>query len=669
MSNNICNNNAVDGAPAPRRGTISTADLLRDCFSEEQLELISTRGIDKTEDSWDDEGFSALLIDPYHLKEADEGGITEHYFHSAGQLEQSGFSVYMEDAYSEEKLLEIVEQQEQQEQDLHEESYLEYINGEFADEFLKYAEAQAEQQEQDLHGESYLEYIKEEVADETLKHAEAQAEQSMIVPVYRRKAKEEAVHNIIQGKVEGSIKEKTAYAHALKIIEDNDMIFFDSPELDNSSVSCYNGRYWERLTDTKLESMIYSHLSGAERNSYDGIAQRVKNIKQFIFLECQERYYREDGRFKPKQWKKAENRIVFKNCVYDVLTQQTMPFDKKYPYYFGLNIEYVEATEETPTYDKFRRQATNGDGEAMDLFDLMLIYLCIPNRSGKCMFYLTYARDSGKSIFVELMEELFPPGLTSRFSPEHLGGRFSLSQVENSILITCPEMNIERIEPKACVEIKRLTGESKLRIEKKYVNQKTVINRAKIVIASNQGFDMGKYYDPALMRRIIAVPFLTSTRLEDIDYALKDKLKHEMPFIISNAARKFSRVIDLDGGIKIPECSLSQQLKQTWNAQPDCVSDFIETYLEATNNAESFIWKQDLYDQYKIFFSQNAIYTNSVCCDLNMLIDKVKAAFPCRSNKRRIASRAKNPKPAISGIRWKNPEDVPEEFSIGCSNE
>lgn len=460
------------------------------------------------------------------------------------------------------------------------------------------------------------------------------------------------------------------YAIACEVIKLFNISFLEIPQSRKQCPSYFNGRYWETLTEVKLQDLIYQYISTDDKDVISNIQKKISDISNYIFYECYRDICEIGHRFSPKDYKKVENCIVFTNCVYDTKKQKTYDFSSSLPYTFGLNIPYINNKENTPAYDKIRSRATGNDKEAMKLFNYMLAYLCIPNRSGKCLFYLADARDSGKSLLISVFSSIFPDNLVATLSPEHLNNRFELACAADKVLLACPEMKIGMLSSQTITELKRLTGEEKIRIEKKSANATTVTNRVKIVLASNGALNMGPFFDEALLRRVIAVPFLHTTPAEKLDYSLKAKLSAEMPYIISNAARKLHKIMDDKGGILIPECELSRKMKASWTQSSDCIEQFISLYLRRNNNTNSFIWKRDIYKVYQSFVSQSQTDSKAFVASEKTLNKKIETAFPgLQSSRRRIKSREKEGKAAYVGIEWAEDVSVPKKYKAGCSYE
>lgn len=383
--------------------------------------------------------------------------------------------------------------------------------------------------------------------------------------------------------------------------------------------------------------------------------QRVSN---FICYETRER-----GRacFSPEQFKKIENRVVFSNCVYDVAKDQTYDFSKKLPYSMAVQCKYLSRDIETPYYDKLRRNATGNDLESMEMFDRMIAYLMIPNRSAKCFFLICHAKDSGKTIFGEWICSLFSPSVRFTFDPDFLGSRFSLSGINRSVIATCLETNTNNLTKKAVAQLKTLTGETYVRMEEKYKNQTTTQLRCKLLLASNGGLFLPiGMEDAAFYRRLIVIPFIQSTPLNKIDPNLPRYLQEEKDAIASKAVRSLREHIGKDGGIIFEESALSRSIKESWYTKTNPAENFIREQLEFSPSTNDRLFKDDIYEAYQEYLktdiSEQMRESISVL-KRNDLIDQILRTFPgTRSGKARKKDES-TPTACLFCIKWRLDED------------
>lgn len=423
---------------------------------------------------------------------------------------------------------------------------------------------------------------------------------------------------------ERNILNESAYQYALTIMQKESLCFVDEPECSNG-ISRYNGMYWEMLSDDKLKGLIYESITETDKKQNDNIDRFCKNVAMYIKYEARKTYV-SHNRFQPKKFEKIQNRVVFKNCVYDARTGKVHEFDESLPYYFAVDAEYIEADKETPYYDKIKYDATDGDEESMEMFDLMIAYLMIPNRSAKCFFVMANARDSGKSLLGSFLADMYVGNRTKSIDPEHLAGRFSFANVTECVLLSCLEMNTDRLKKTAVSQFKLITGEKRIRSEAKYKNEQTIPIRFKLLLATNGGIVLPEgMADAAFYRRVIVIPFIKSTPLDRLISNLDKKLQSEKDAILSKCIRKLETHIGKDGGIVFPESKLSMQMKEKWMGGVCLDDEFIQSAFEYTGDTKSRVALEDVEMIYRAFIERKGQDKGAIIItDRKNLVAKIK---------------------------------------------
>ena len=434
-------------------------------------------------------------------------------------------------------------------------------------------------------------------------------------------------------------EEVTVYKYALDIMERESFCYLDSPEVSNN-ISRYNGMYWEVLNDKQLKAIVYQYISERDKYANNSIEFLCKNISTYIKYEVRDQYFK-GKKFTDADFRKIQNRVVFRNLVYDVQTGEKLEFDKNLPYYFAVDAEYIEEDEDTPFYEKLKADATEEDKDSMNMFDCMIAYLIIPNRSGKCYFVLANAKDSGKSLLGQFISNLYVGNRTQSIDPEHLGDRFAFSNVGEKVLLSCLEMNTARLKKNTVAQIKRITGESRIRSEAKYQNEQTIMVRFKLMLATNGGILLPEgVEDNAFYRRTIVIPFIKSTPLDSLISDMDKKLQKEKNAILSNAVRKFKTYISKDGGIVFPESVLSLSMKEKWIGGK-CVDDeFIKLAFSYTGDSKDRIAIKELEYVYQSYIEhQRMLIGDVIVSDRKILIHKICSTYAGVEKKK---SRVKN---------------------------
>lgn len=452
----------------------------------------------------------------------------------------------------------------------------------------------------------------------------------------------------------------TPYVYGMQVLKNNQLCYIDTADSGNM-LHIYNGRYWQFLDDDSLKQLAYDALPEYIKHAVSGIEHLITNIANYVRREVKKAYNEGRKRFSSQDYCDIENHIVFQNCVYDVKTGEKKDFSYKKPYYYAVECEYTDEDIETPYYDKFKYDSTQGDQDSMEMFDLMQAYLLIPNRKGKCFFIMSYAKDSGKTSFGEFIEKYFPDELVKKVDIEHLGGKFSYAGFDKAVLISCLELPLAKLSPSATKALKNFTGESKIEMEQKYQNQFTSKVRFKTLLASNGGLYLPTgEKDDAFFRRVIVIPFIYSTPLDELIADMPQRWEKERSAIISKCVRKFKHVITDDGGIVFPESFLSKEIKAKWMGDSLVNERFIREVIIYTGDKNDAITKKDLEIVYEAYYDQNTCGMGSdkpIKCskdDLNKMIQRI---YP-----NAVVSKARRPTLAnpdkkenlycILGVKW-----------------
>ena len=405
-----------------------------------------------------------------------------------------------------------------------------------------------------------------------------------------------------------SIEDFSVYEFAQSILEKYSIYHLDPSE---RTLWIHNGKAYEPLNDRKLGDLIYMELPKEIKMTTKSSKKLINDTIDYITKECtanpidikmSNKYYKT---FTEKDIRSIYNQVVLENGIYDAKTGEfRQNFDSKKPYYYVIHAKYLEeASDEeldTPFFDQLLIDATGGDKESIEMIMEALGMLLLPN---KCKKFVVAgnASNSGKSvIFGQFLDSLFDGTRISRVDSSKLGGRFALGNCADKLLISCLDIDEKALSSKAVGIIKRATGEYKVSVEAKYKDAEEIIVRFKFVFATNFGFSSQRY-DPGLVNRIIALPFIHETLEKDQCADLPERLQEEKDKIVTKILRKMKDIIDSDGSIVIKESALSQALKTEWTIANTFFADFCEQCLEVTDSEDDYVSLDELYTAYKRF--------------------------------------------------------------------
>lgn len=297
--------------------------------------------------------------------------------------------------------------------------------------------------------------------------------------------------------------------------------------------------------------------------------------------------------------KKDENKIVFTNCIYDAATHAVFKHSPNFFTLMPIKAKYIEREVETPVFDYFIESLdVSGEFSTMKtLFLEMLGYISIANPSGKCFFYLAPARDSGKSLFANFIQSIFPDDMVSTESINDLNQRFALADIEKKAICISMDLTSNTLSRDAVARIKNMTGDRKITVDQKYIPRRTVAHNCKFIFGSNHGLKISAP-DPAFWERVVVIPFVNTIPRERQDMNLLQQLLKEKDAIMTLAARSLSDL--LENNFVFPQTNVAKRLYHEWMGDAaNSVLEFVRYCCELMEGVYSFT--ADLYDKYVEF--------------------------------------------------------------------
>lgn len=200
---------------------------------------------------------------------------------------------------------------------------------------------------------------------------------------------------------------------------------------------------------------------------------------------------------------------------------------------------------ECPRFSQFLEEVLVTEAGATDPELILLMqeifgFCLLSGTKQQRAFFFTGSGQNGKSIMLELISRLFPPGLVSAL---HIGD-LTTSAFRSSALIG-KLANIVHEEESQKMDIsvlKNLISGEPMQVERKFKDPVLFTPRAKFFWASNN-IPSFEEIDPALKRRIYIVPFLKFIPPTKRDLDLKEKLFAELPGIFHFAFEGAKRLL------------------------------------------------------------------------------------------------------------------------------
>ncbi|UYZ22034.1 phage/plasmid primase, P4 family [Mesobacillus jeotgali] len=277
--------------------------------------------------------------------------------------------------------------------------------------------------------------------------------------------------------------------------------------------------------------------------------------------------------------------INFLNCVVDA--RDGIIYEKSLDYCFTnfVNAEYPDRfTTRGKTFEKFMGSITGGNPYLYNRLQEIFGYVLSDIRDLKIILYFVGPKDSGKSVVINLLEEIVGKEFCTNLSLHDMSEKFRLGKLYKKKLNCCGEtgeINLKRTDI-----IKAVSGNDTILAEEKNISPFSFTNKAALLFAGNElprivGLDKTR----AFSDRLIIVPFNFPTEKRRQDINLVNKLIDEKSYIVKWALDGLKRLIE--NNYVFTSC--------------DEVEDIYNDYLRENNSVQTFIDEQCIKDpRYKI---------------------------------------------------------------------
>ncbi len=296
------------------------------------------------------------------------------------------------------------------------------------------------------------------------------------------------------------------------------------------------------------------------------------------------------------------NKLNLLNGILDLETGELI--DHAPEFYFTKIIPYVFDLEETaPAWEKFLDEITGND-EALKNFLQQITGYCLTGSAREQVFFIFWGDGrNGKSTFIKVLLELLGPWAAQTPAETFLlkngsGGFSDLARLADKRLVCA----IETDEGGKLAEglIKTLSGNDRIATRHHYQEFFEYEPGFKTILTTNHKPRI-RGNDLAIWRRIRLVPFTWTIPEEKVDPDIFEKLKAEMPGILTWAVKGCFEWLN-HGKLETP--AVVKDAVKEYQQEQDQVSRFIDDCCErgADDDHES---AKNLYDSYKTWSIEN----------------------------------------------------------------
>lgn len=233
-------------------------------------------------------------------------------------------------------------------------------------------------------------------------------------------------------------------------------------------------------------------------------AQRRTEVMKYLDLICEE-----------KQQSEA-NYIAFKNGIYDISTDELMPYTPDIVLTNRINHNYNPQVYNQLTDNTLNKLACQ-DAEVRSLLEECIGY-CFYRRNelGKA-FILTGDKSNGKSTFLDLIKAILGDSNVSALDLRELGDRFSTSMLFGKLANIGDDIGDEFMQGNAVAIFKKIVTGNRIKAELKGKDPFEFNPYVKLLFSTN---DMPRMRDKtgAVIRRLVMIPFNATFSKSDADY-------------------------------------------------------------------------------------------------------------------------------------------------------
>ena len=335
------------------------------------------------------------------------------------------------------------------------------------------------------------------------------------------------------------------------------------------------------------------------------IKNKLRN--ELMGEEQQKKYYTDevvsylrDKNYKPEfNAELNPNIIPFNNCIFNLETEQTEPFNESY---FILNKLPIDLKEgECPVIDKFFDDCIGNELKPI-LYDLAA-YCLFRRQSYQKLFFIYGSEETGKSTYNELLRRFLGKDNVSSISPHDItDNKFALGIMWDKSANISSDLSYDSL--RNVNKLKELTGEDTITVERKYKEGFPCKIYAKQIYSTNQ---LPNVQDKtkAWYRRVYPVKFGNNISKDQKDPFLMDKLTSEEELtgfawqcvkqLIKLKNRKFVFTFDVD----------KDKVAELYEDEANPINKFIREFTE--QDSEGHIFKYEFKEKFLAWLKDNKL--------------------------------------------------------------
>lgn len=380
---------------------------------------------------------------------------------------------------------------------------------------------------------------------------------------------------------EGKIGE---FRHGLvsKLLEKLEIIF------TNGTFYIYDKKYgyYVEYDEDSLNSLIEEEFEDPAKNSIFLTKEATAELKRNT-------YVKKDFEFNP-----SHEHINFEDFVYNIKTGEISNHSPDFAFNYVVPAKIRSSSSYMPNFLKFVDALCESDKNKIARLQEFLGVLLSPLQPKNAFFFIG-TPNCGKTTLSNFVEELIGEDFVSSVPLDAFDKAFEFSQIFGKRLNVCDELCDEYSSRNWSI-FKRLTGDGKVSINRKYQKPLSCHQNVKLLITGNKLPVIPD--DSSLPERIQVIFFNYSVPKNDRDSTLLQKLWFERDAIVHWALEGLSRY--LKKGEKFTSITDNDVIKSKY-ITADSLTFFIETSLQYEDEAKTTT--DEIFKAYNFFCGENRI--------------------------------------------------------------
>lgn len=351
--------------------------------------------------------------------------------------------------------------------------------------------------------------------------------------------------------------------------------------------------YYKKITDSQIDHIV---------NAIFG--ERIKNDgKSFVYREVRE-FLKRESKLLVKDSQVLSTKIwVFQNMLVNAFTEETFPNDGGFFVRSALQSDY-EKYATCPDFDLYLNSIAGGDPQLVQLLWEVVAYLLSRETKAKKIFFLVGKKDSGKSLFANILTGIVGEDAVSFLSANDFGKQFGLSELAGKHLNVCMDLPDVPISLESVGKIKAITGGDMIRSDVKFKNSVRFRVTARLLFGAN-AMVRTAYPDQAFAERCIFVPFRYGVPREKQDYQLCEKLLKERAGICRKAMMVYADLAER--GFNFTTVAMDEDLMVKVIDWEKVIDTFLEQRCELTKKETDRISSEMLFNAFSTFCCEKGL--------------------------------------------------------------